>query len=372
MRVGVDLTAIWRPVTGLETVAIEMTRAMLHLDQKNEYVLFFSGEVHPAFAHLEGRFKNVVLPLRNEVVCKNVFIPFLPVAYSLDFLHFPVFPPPWWCACPHGWTMPDAAPWLYPESMKTKSRLYFKALGQLAMCRSRLIITDTHASKNDLRVLFGNRAEKVRVIYPGIRKIFRRLQDADTFDRVRAKYSLPPEFVLCVATLEPRKNILGLIRSFAVLKAEGRFSPSLVIAGRKGWLYERIFSEVSSSALRDSIIFTGYVSDMDLLALYNMARVFVYPSFYEGFGLPCVEAMASGCPVVTSNRGALLEVTGDAALHAEPEDVNGLSEAIRKACEDEGLRERLIDNGLERCRLFSWESYAGEMLTAIAEVVPCV
>src|SRR5208283_616126 len=349
MRVGVDLTAVWRPVTGLETVAIEMTRAMLRLDQNNEYVLFFSGGVHPAFVDFEGRFKKVVLPLQNEVVCKNVFMPFLPAIRALDFLHFPIFPPPWWCACPHGWTMPDAAPWLYPETMKTKSRLYFRALGQLAMRRCRMIITDTLASKSDLQAIFGNRAEKVRVIYPGMRTMFRRVRDADTFSRVRAKYSIPTEFVLCVATLEPRKNILGLIRAFAQLKGEGRFSPSLVIAGRKGWLYDHIFSEVPSAGLQDAVTFTGYVPDEDLLALYNMARVFVYPSFYEGFGLPCVEAMASGCPVVTSNRGALLEVTGDAALHAEPEDMNGLAQAIRRACEDEALREKLIRCGLERC-----------------------
>ncbi len=369
MRVGVDLTAVWRPMTGLETVAIEMTRAMLRLDQKNEYVLFFSGEVHPAFADFEGRFTKVLLPLKNEVLCKNVFMPFLPAIRSLDFLHFPVFPPPWWCNCPHGWTMPDAAAWLYPETMKTKSRLYFRALGQLAMRRCRMIITDTRASKSDLQALFGTRAEKVRVIYPGMRSIFRHVRDAEIFSRVRAKYSLPSEFVLCVATLEPRKNILGLIRSFAALKAEGGFSPSLVIAGRKGWLYDHIFSELVSSGLRDAVTFTGYVSDEDLLALYNMARVFVYPSLYEGFGLPCVEAMASGCPVVTSNRGALLEVTGNAALHAEPEDVNDLAQAIRRACEDEALREQLIRDGLKRCRMFSWESYAEEMIRTISEAV---
>jgi glycosyltransferase involved in cell wall biosynthesis len=154
-----------------------------------------------------------------------------------------------------------------------------------------------------------------------------------------------------------------------MLRAEGNFSPSLVIAGRKGWLYDRIFSEVSSSGLRDAVTFTGYVPDEDLVALYSMARVFVYPSLYEGFGLPCIEAMACGCPVVTSNRGALLEVTGSAALHAEPEDVSSLAAAIRKACEDEGLRERLIRSGLGRCRLFSWETYGEEVLKAVEGVV---
>jgi len=353
----------------METVAIEMTRAMLRLDRQNEYVLFFSGEVHGSFAEAERSFTEVVLPMRNEVINKNLFMPLLQSVRALDFLHFPIFPPPWWCPCPHGWTVPDAGCWLYPKAMKAKSRLYFKTLGDRAFRNCRLLITDTQASRCDLLGLFGKRADKIRVIFPGMRKIFRPLRDEATFSRVRKKYSLPPEFVLCVATLEPRKNIHGLIQSFAMLKAEGRFSPSLVIVGKNRWRYERIFSEVSSSGLEDAVTFTGYVPDEDLLALYNMARVFVYPSFYEGFGLPCIEAMACGCPVVTSNRGALLEVTGDAALHAEPEDLTSLAGAIRRACEDEALREQLIRGGLKRCQLFSWESYAKEMLGAMGEAV---
>ena len=369
MRVGIDLTAVWRPTTGLETVAVEMSRAMMRLDQENEYVLFFSREVHSAFTEFEGCFEKVVLPFQNEAICKNILMPFLPAIRTLDFLHFPVFPPPWWCACPHGWTMPDAAPWLYPETMKAKSRFYFKTLGQLAMRRCRLIVTDTNASKSDLLGVFGDRTENIRVIYPGTRPIFRQFRDAETLNRVRLKYSLPDEFILCVATLEPRKNLRTLIRSFAALKNEGNFKPSLVIVGRKGWLYDHLFSEVTSSNLRHEITFTGYVPDEDLLALYNLARVFVYPSLYEGFGLPCVEAMACGCPVVTSNRGALLEVTGNAALHAEPEDVRSLACAIKRACEDEAIRAQLIREGFERCRLFSWETYAEEMLKTVREVV---
>lgn len=369
MRVGIDLTALWRPTTGMETVAIEMTRALLRQDRNNEYVLFFSGEVHASLADAEGSFTKVVLPMRNEVISKNFYLPFMSSVRALDFLHFPVFPPPWWCPCPHGWTVPDATPWLYPQTMNAKSRLYFKTLGNRAFRNCRLLITDTQASRSDLLGFFGQRADQVRVICPGIRTIFRPLRDPAAFTRVRKKYSLSPEFLLCVATLEPRKNILGLIQSFAMLKAEGGFSPSLVIAGRKGWLYDRMLSEVSSSGVRDAITFTGYVPDEDLLALYNMARVFIYPSFYEGFGLPCIEAMACGCPVVTSNRGALLEVTGDAALHAEPESIIHLASTIRKACKDESLREQLILRGLERARLFSWELYAKEMLGAMGEAV---
>lgn len=369
MRLGIDLTALWRPVTGKARVAIELTRAMLNIDLKNEYVLFFAGEVHPVFRDLATGFKPVVLRSRSELLCKHAILPFLPILRSLDFLYFPVFPPPLWCPCPYGWAMPDATAWLYPETMTVHGKLYFKLLGSHAMRKCRLIITDTEASRSDLRRIFGARAEKVRVNHPGKSHTFRPIQQAAILDRVRTKYHLPDEFVLCVATLEPRKNMRRLIQAFAMLKSDCDFRPSLVITGGNGWLYKPILSEVSSLGLEKAVVFTGYVSDEELIALYNMARVFVYPSLYEGFGLPCLEAMASGCPVVTSDRGALLEVTQDAALHAEPENIEQIAEMIRRIHENETLRHELMHKGLHRSRTFSWETYAEQFLKIVEEQV---
>lgn len=369
MALGIDLTAISRPTTGLETVAIEMTKALLRADHANEYVLFFSRKVHPAFRDVSRSFKEVILRSRNEVITKSACFPFLSAVRNLDFLHFPIFPPPWRCACPHGWTVPDATPWLYPETMKFNSRFYFRVLGGMAIRNSRLLITDTQSSKNDLARLFKNHAAKLRVIAPGLRTLFRQLRAPDVLEKVRRKYSLPSDFLLFVGTIEPRKNLTGLLRSLTLLKAQTGFHPPLVIAGRKGWLYDSVFAELSASGLAKHVVLTGFVPDQDLVALYNLARAFVYPSLYEGFGLPCIEAMAAGCPVVTSNRGALLEVTGDAALHADPEDPHMLANSIRVVWEDEDERRQLIRKGFERARLFSWERYARETLKAFEEAL---
>jgi glycosyltransferase involved in cell wall biosynthesis len=141
-----------------------------------------------------------------------------------------------------------------------------------------------------------------------------------------------------------------------------RFEPALVIVGRKGWLNAPIFEELRNQGLAQHVYLTGYVSDADLLVLYNMARLLVFPSLYEGFGLPCVEAMACGCPVVTSNRGALLEVTADCAVHCDPEDVTDIAEAIWRAQTDDGLREKLAANGFRRAASFSWTRYAEQFL----------
>lgn len=367
MRLGIDLTAVRRHVTGLETVAIEMTRALLRIDRRNEYMLFFSEQVHPAFENDRQNFKAVILHSRNEVISKNICLPFLSAVRNLDFMHFPVFPPPWMCPCRHGWTVPDATPWLYPETMKISSRLYFRILGGKAVRKSQLLITDTQASKGDLVRLFKSRAEKIRVINPGLRGIFRPLRDVATLERVKERYLLPSDFILYVGTVEPRKNLVGLLRALALLKTGGTFRPSLVIVGRKGWLFDSVFAEMSASSVTNDVIYTGFIPDEDLVAVYSMARAFVYPSLYEGFGLPCIEAMATGCPVVTSNRGALLEVTGDAAVHADPENPAMLAQTIREACVDEKRRAQLISKGFERAGFFSWDRSARETLQAFEE-----
>src|SRR3984957_10962829 len=367
MRVGIDLTAIWRPVTGMERVAIEMTRALLRLDQENEYVLFFSEDVHPAFADARGGFQPVVFPVRGELLSKNVFFTFSPAVSQLDFLHFPIFPPPLWCRCPHGWTVHDATPWLYPETMKRTSRIYFQTLGGHAIRTSQLLVTDSQSSRNDLQKLFGARRGDIRVIDLAVRSNLRRVEDPAALNRLREKYALPQQFLLCVATLEPRKNLSRLLRAFQLLRESGHTTASLVIVGRKGWLYDRIFAEILVAGLKDDVIFTGHVADEDLAGLYSLAHAFVYPSLYEGFGLPCLEAMACGCPVVTSNRGALLEVTGQAAVLADPEDVASIASAIETVLHDATLRQTLIERVLERAKVFTWDRYACAMMKAFEE-----
>ena len=367
MRIGIDLTAIWRPLTGMERVAIEMTRALLRLDQENEYVLFFSEDVHPVFADARSDFQPVIFPVRGELLSKNVFFTFSPAVSHLDFLHFPIFPPPWWCRCAHGWLVPDATPWLYPETMKRTSRIYFQTLGGHAMRTSRLLVTDTQASRSDLQRVFGALGDDIRVIEPGVRSNLRRVEDPAALNRLRQQYKLPEQFLLCVATLEPRKNVSRLLRAFQSLRQSGRTTASLVIVGRKGWLYDRILSDILAAGLNDGVIFTGHVADEDLAGLYSLARAFVYPSLYEGFGLPCIEAMACGCPVVTSNRGALLEVTGQAAVLADPEDVVSIASAIETVLHDAPLRQTLIERGLERAKVFTWDRYACAMMKAFEE-----
>ena len=358
MRIGMDLTAVWRHETGVIRYAVELSKELVKTDTKNRYTLFFGGEIHPGLVELKGQFDAVVSPFRGEVLCKNFWLPFRPEISSLDFLHFPVFPPPLWCGCRSGWTIHDATAWLYPETMKWQSLWYFKLLGTWAARNGVFLLTVSQAAKVDIVKALRVQENQVSVAYQGLRSLFRPIEDRNWLEAVRQKYQLPACFILFVGTLEPRKNIAGLLRAFRFLKSQGDFPAKLVIVGRKGWLFDPIFSEMNRDELLNAVILTGFVTDEELVAIYNLARLMVFPSLYEGFGLPPLEAMACGCPVVVSNRGAMLEATGEAAIHVDPESTEELSEAIRLLYCDDDLRLRLSTAGIEHARQFTWAAAA--------------
>jgi glycosyltransferase involved in cell wall biosynthesis len=209
-------------------------------------------------------------------------------------------------------------------------------------------------------------AARITVIVAGVDKCFRPVTDPLILDRVRARYRLPDRFILSISTLEPRKNFIGLIAAFNHLATTSRRPPiadlHLVIAGGKGWLYDDIFAAAEASPVRKRIHLTGFVADEELPALYSLADLFAFPSHYEGFGIPVLEAMACGIPVVCADNSSLPEVAGDAALLVEGTDTDALAEAMAKLLIDISLRERLIERGFEQARRFTWEGAAKRLL----------
>jgi len=341
--------------------AVQLARELVHHGNGNEYTLFFCGEVHPAFRELEGKFRAVVFPVRNEVLAKQVFMAAHCNALRLDLIHFPAFPPPAAYFRPFVWTLHDATPWLYPETMDLKGRMYFRWVGAWGARCSRAIITVSEDSKRRITQLLRVPESKVQfVIHGGVDGGFERLDDPELLQEVRARYRLPERFILTVATLEPRKNLPFLVEAYRRFSSLAENNSGLVIAGRAGWKLASL-----QHALRESgheFVLTGFVPQRHLVALYNMADVFVLPSLYEGFGLPPLEAMACGCPVIVSNRGSLPEVVGDAALLIDPESLESLVAAIRRVSGDRSLRDELRRKGFERVKHFSWSTTAARTL----------
>jgi glycosyltransferase involved in cell wall biosynthesis len=235
--------------------------------------------------------------------------------------------------------------------------------------RADLVLADSESTKRDLIELLDVPVERVRVVMAGVDAHFQPVTDMAELTRIREHYHLPERFILSVGTLQPRKNFTGLIEAFHQMRQRTQAPQQLVIVGQKGWLYEGIFAKVAELGLEEQVSFLGFVADDDLPALYTLADLFAFPSFYEGFGIPILEAMACGTPVVASDASSLPEVVGDAGVMVKPEDIAALSKALERALEDSILRAGLIARGQEQARRFTWEQSARQLYAAYQSVI---
>jgi glycosyltransferase involved in cell wall biosynthesis len=301
------------------------------------------------------------LPTSRPVVrifWEQVVQPFALRKERVDLLHALAFVAPLLSPCPSVVTIYDLSFLIYPDSFKRSKRFYLDLFTRLSARKARRIIAISDSTKRDVVRLLGVSPDKVGVVYCGIGEAFRPL-DEDQVAAFRSKRGLPERFILFVGTIEPRKNVTRLIEAFADL----RFAICdlrLVIGGAKGWFYEDVFARVEELGLEGEVMFPGYIPVSELPLWYNAAELFVYPSLYEGFGLPPLEAMACGTPVVTANTSSLPEVVGEAGLTVDPLDVEGLAEAMRRVLGDEALRQEMRERGLQRAKGFSWTKTALE------------
>ncbi|MBI3671389.1 glycosyltransferase family 4 protein [Candidatus Azambacteria bacterium] len=227
------------------------------------------------------------------------------------------------------------------------------------------IIAISESTKSDLVNFYNIPDEKISVVYSGVDESFRPIPKSDqNLERVKKKYNLPENFILYLGTIEPRKNILGIIEAFEKVREKRKVN--LVIAGTFGWLFSDIIKRAENSRFKDDIVFTGFVDQADKVYLYNLAEVFVYPSFFEGFGFPPLEAMACGVPIITSNCSSLPEVVGDAGIMIDPYKPSEIAEAIDLVLESGALRSALRERGIEQSKKFSWED-AGKKTLSILE-----
>lgn len=253
-----------------------------------------------------------------------------------------------------------------PEHHKPLNRWYLNWTMPLYCRRADHIIAVSEATRQDLIAAYGLLPETITVVHEAASPRFTP-QPTATQAQARAKYGLPDAYVLYVGTIEPRKNLERLLAAWAPLYRAGA-CPPLVVVGKRGWLSEGFFAALEASPARDGVILTGYVPDEDLPAIYSAATAFVWPSLYEGFGLPPLEAMASGTPVICSDASSMPEVVGDAALLFDPTSEDALRDALRRITADAALRESLREWGKVRAATFSWSRAATETMAVYAQV----
>ncbi|MDP6522993.1 MAG: glycosyltransferase family 1 protein [Kiritimatiellia bacterium] len=245
-----------------------------------------------------------------------------------------------------------------PELCTVSNRLHYRVFMPLSVQKASGIIVPSEKTKQDLGELFPKVEGKTTVIPLGVATKYQVLERTDSFHKIRQKYALPQDFILFVGQREPKKNLQALIHAFEIMARDSSFNHGLVVAGKKGWGQSRVHRIVRDLGLSGRVTFADFVAPEDLPYLYNMADAFVFPSLYEGFGLPPLEAMACGIPVVCSNRGSLPEVVGDAALLADATDPSSIAASLHRAINEEKTRTDLIEKGKQRARQFTWRKTA--------------
>ncbi|MEE8391496.1 MAG: glycosyltransferase family 1 protein [Anaerolineae bacterium] len=325
-------------------------------DELRYTVLLGEGELPPdvALASLQSRWPTSRAAVR--VLWEQLVQPWTLRQIEADLVHGPVFIGPLLAPCPIVITIHDLSFIRFPDLFRPANRLYLTVLTRLSARRARrLIAVSAHAAAETAQLL-GVPSERIDVVYHGVDPAFRPLS-ANQVAAFRQRQGLPERFVLFVGTLEPRKNLVRLIEAFARIH-NGR--TKLMLVGGKGWLYDELFARVQGLGLEDAVVFPGYVMNDDLPLWYNAATVLAYPSVYEGFGLPVLEAQACGTPVLTSNVSSLPEAAGDGALMVDPYDVDALAVGLNQMLTDEALRCELQERGLIHARQFSWPRAAQE------------
>ncbi|MFN8500014.1 MAG: glycosyltransferase family 1 protein [Anaerolineae bacterium] len=365
-RITIDYTPAARQGAGIGRYTRELIRALARLDTATAYTLLVRGAatVPDSLAGFPPNFRVRRSPLSERTLTRlwrlRVPLPADWLAGPSDVYYSPDYILPPLRRGRAVVTVHDLSFLTVPQAADAGLRAYLADAVPRSVARADHILADSEHTKQDLVRLLRTPADKISVLYSGVSPAFRRVVDEARLSEVRARYGLTGPFILGLGTIEPRKNLVRLIEAFAQLAAAGE-PHALALVGGQGWLYGPIFDRVKALGLEERVRFLGFVADADLPPLYSAAEAFAFPSLYEGFGLPPLEALACGTPTVVSNVSSLPEVVGDAALQAPPTDVAALAATLARLLHDEPLRARLREAGPRQASRFTWEAAAAQL-----------
>ena len=370
MHIGIDASrATVADPTGTERYSWRVINELLRGSDTDRFSLYLRDEPPAGCFVAAPQVEQIVMPfprlwthvrLSAEMLVRTPDVLFVP-AHVLPLIH------PGRSVV----TVMDLGYRYYPQTHPWRDRLYLDWSTRWNARQARSVITISSATRDDLIRHYGIRPNKITVVYPGIDASICREEDPGRIAQVRSHSGLPERYLLYIGTLHPRKNLARLVRAYARVLGEWPRTlgepPGLVLAGKKGWMYDEIFAEVRSLDLSGRVVFTGYVPPEDLTPMLSGADLFVFPSLFEGFGFPVLEAMACHIPVVTSNVSSLPEVAGDAAVLVDPLDEAGMAQAILRALIDSSLRVSLVERGIERVASFTWARCGAETMAVLRQ-----
>ena len=368
MNILIDFTQNPIQKVGVGVYALNLVSKIYEIDKKNSYYILVQDDDDSLNSINNNNFK--ILWVKSSIFRKFIFrlfleqfyIPFLTLKYKIHIFHslhysFPLII----LFGKRVVTIHDMTFFKFPEKHLLVKRLYFSFFIRLSAVLVDKIISVSKSTRDDFMHLFKVDRSKMHVIYHGVNEKFSPNLDKTRVDILKKKFNINSEYLLFIGTIEPRKNIKKLILAFLKFSQENR-NCQLVIAGKKGWHFNDIFRYVNDFALNSKVIFTGFIEEEEKPLLIAGAKIFVYPSLYEGFGIPVLESLACGIPTITSNVSSLPEVAGEAALLIDPTNKDNLYLSIKKLLEDNKLYDRLKQKSIEQARKFSWEKAALETI----------
>lgn len=375
MKIGIDIRPMISNTTGVGNYTLNLIENISAIDKKHQYILFsnsFKDRIPFKSLSLPSNFelKDYKIPNRILRGLWN-YISYPPIETfigDVDIFHSPHSIPIPARKAKLIVTIHDLYFLKHPDMVGRDVREDHRRLSINYLNKVRKIITVSDNSKKDIIELLDVTPEKVTVIYEGVDDIFRVVNEETTLENVRERYRLPHEFILFIGTISPRKNPRGLIESISILRNRGLKDLSLIMIGPEGFKTDEVLRLIHERNLEDSVRHIGYVPYEDMPYIYNISSLLVYPSLYEGFGLPPLEAMACGVPVIASNTSSMPEILGDAALLVDPYNPGEIADSIKKILHNESLRSSLIEKGLKKASSYSWEDTAKKVLKVYEEI----
>jgi glycosyltransferase involved in cell wall biosynthesis len=371
VRIAIDAHAVGTGLGGNESYATNLIEALAEIDSVNEYTLYVTRQ--EAVRRFADRWPN----FRVRQTRPHTPLIRIPLTLSaelrknpVDVLHVQFTAPPF-APCPVVVSIHDLSFEHLPETFNRRSRAQLRLTVRRSARKASQILALSEHARADIIGTYGIAPDRVTAIPLAASDRFRPISDERELQRVRHTYGIAGDYILTVGSIQPRKNLGRLISAYSRLKKNEKTAeyPKLVIVGRQAWLFGETLRAIRESGFSDSIVLTGYVPDEDLPALYSGARCFVYPSFFEGFGLPPLEAMKCGVPVVAGNRTSLVEVVGDAGILIDPLDPDAIASGLSRVLSDQTLREELSAKGLSRSHLFEWRDTAKRTLEVYQRAV---
>ncbi|GAB4114340.1 MAG: glycosyltransferase family 1 protein [Candidatus Caldatribacteriota bacterium] len=365
MRIAIDLTLLPTQLVGVGSYAKNLIDSLAKYDKKNKYFIFIKHE-HSNIFEINQNNVNIIYQkniLRNKilrVLWEQFILPLYIKRLNINLLHSIHYTVPLFARCKTIVTFHDMTFFIYPEKHIFLKRIFFRLFIRISSWKANRLIAVSESTKKDI-IKFLGASNKIDVVYETVDSKYHPFKNESMTSMIRKKYSILNKFILYVGTLEPRKNIIRLIQAYHNLLTKKLINHQLVIVGKKGWHYQEIFNMVNKLGLnkgRQKMIFTGYVPEEELPFLYNAADVFIYPSLYEGFGIPPLEALACGVPVISSNVSSLPEVVGDAGILIDPYNVQEISQAMFEILKNHKKKEQFRIKGLKRAEKFSNKNMA--------------